>query len=121
MVKKETRKGSTPIKVYCLSDERQQIDSNARAAGLSLSSFLLKVGMGYQIKGVLDCRRIEELAKINADLGRLGGLLKLWLTNDEKLSQFGYQKMQQTIVALVVRIAKNQEKLREIMLTVVQS
>lgn len=119
-MKKETRKGSSPIKVYCLLDERKQIDSNAKAAGLSLSSFLLKVGMGYRINAVLDHRRIDDLAKVNADLGRLGGLLKLWLTNDEKLSQFGHQKMRQTIIALIVRIAKNQEKLNEIMLTVVR-
>jgi hypothetical protein len=37
------------------------------------------------IKGVLNQALIIQLAKINADRGRLGGLLKLWLSNDEKL------------------------------------
>ncbi len=33
-----------------------------------------------------------EMVKINADLGRLGGLLKMWLTNDEKLDLEGYDQ-----------------------------
>jgi hypothetical protein len=40
--------------------------------------------MGDEIHGVLDHQRVDELARINGGLGRPGGLLKLWLTNDEK-------------------------------------
>jgi hypothetical protein len=86
---KATRKGSPPIKVYCLPDEKRQIEVVASAAGLSVSTYLLKVGMGYQVRGILDNKRVEELARINGDLGRLGGLLKLWLTNDPRTEQFG--------------------------------
>jgi hypothetical protein len=43
---KTTRRESPPIKVYCLPGERRQIEANANAAGLSLSTYLLNVGIG---------------------------------------------------------------------------
>lgn len=118
---KITRKGSTPIKVWCLPEERAQIEANARAAGQSLSMFLRNVGAGYPIRSVLDHQRVDDLARINGDLGRLGGLLKLWLTNDEKLRPFGVARMQRTLLSALEEIEANQEALREVMKTVVRS
>jgi hypothetical protein len=106
-----TRKGSTPIKVYCLPEEKAQISQNAKAAGLSLSTFLLRVGAGYGVRTVLDYQRIEDLARINGDLGRLGGLLKLWLTNDERLGRM----REEDIRAILAKIERNQEAMRAIM------
>jgi mobilization protein NikA len=51
--------------------ERRQIDANANAAGLSLSTYLLNVGIGYEIRSIVDHKQVEELARINGDLGRL--------------------------------------------------
>lgn len=84
---KPTRKGSPPIKVYCLPDERRAIEEKAAAAGMSLSAYLLAVGQGYKITGVVDYEHVRELARINGDLGRLGGLLKLWLTDDPRTAR----------------------------------
>ncbi len=81
-MEKPTRKNSPPIKVYCLPEERQHIETNAKSVGLTLSTYLLNIGIGYQVRGIVDNKQVEELARINGDLGRLGGLLKLWLTND---------------------------------------
>lgn len=113
---KATRKGSPPIKVYCLPDERRQIEASARATGLSLSTYLLNVGMGYQVRGVVDNKQVEELARINGDLGWLGGLLKLWLTNDERTAQFG----ESSIRAVLSRIEATQDQMVEVMRTVVR-
>lgn len=110
-----TRKGSPPIKVYCLPSERQELERQSKAVGLSLSSYLLNVGLGYQVTGILDNKRVEELAKVNGDLGRLGGLLKLWLTDDVRASQYG----ESMIRALLNRIETNQELIREVMREVV--
>ena len=110
-----TRKGSPPIKVYCLPEERQQIETNARAAGLSLARYLRDVGQGYRITGVMDYEKVRELARISGDLGRLGGLLKLWLTNDERAAQFGYE----TIHAVLSRIEKTQDEMGQVMMDVV--
>jgi len=106
-----TRKGSTPIKVYCLPAEKDQISRNARAAGLSASMFLLHVGAGYEVRTILDYQRIDDLARINGDLGRLGGLLKLWLTNDERLRQMKATELR----AVLNKIEANQEAMRAIM------
>jgi hypothetical protein len=102
-----TRKNTPPVKVYCLPEERAQLQANAMAARMTLSTYLLNVGLGYQVRGVLDQRRIEELLRINADLGRLGGLLKLWLTNDERTAAFGAS----TIRALLAKIDATQDEL----------
>lgn len=77
------KKDQSPIKVYCLPAERAVIEQHARATGLSKSVYLLRVGMGTPIPSIVDHERIEELVKINGDLGRLGGLLKLWLSQDQ--------------------------------------
>jgi len=109
-----TRKGSPPIKVYCLPDEKRQIASKAKAAGLSNSTYLLNVGIGYEVESVIDSRLIMDLAKVNADQGRLGGLLKLWLTNDERFAGFEEAKMRATIKAVLSRIEETQERLLEL-------
>ena len=112
---KATRKNSPAIKVYCLPGERDQIKAQALATGLSLSTYLLRVGMGYQVRGILDNKRVEELARINGDLGRLGGLLKLWLTDDARTAQFG----ESTIRALLSRIEDTQDQMQGVMRAVV--
>lgn len=114
--KKTTRKGSPPIKVYCLPDERERIEANARAAGLSLSAFLLAVGQGYRVQGITDYEQVRELARINGDLGRLGGLLKLWLTDDVRTAKFG----EATIRALLTRIEATQDQMGRVMHSVVR-
>ncbi|MGP7733730.1 conjugal transfer transcriptional regulator TraJ [Oceanimonas smirnovii] len=108
---KTTRKSCTPIKVYCLPEERAVIEENARRAGLSASTYLREVGQGYQIKGVTDAEQVRELVRVNGDLGRLGGLLKLWLMNDAKVAAFGPN----TILALLQRIETNQERMSHLM------
>lgn len=108
MKKHATRKGSTPIKVWCLPEERALIEANARDAGMSLSMFMRKVGAGYKIKGIIDQDMVLRLAKINGDQGRLGGLLKLWLTNDEKLGHENPDQMRRVIRGVLDRIVDTQ-------------
>jgi hypothetical protein len=110
-----TRKNSPPIKVYCLPEERRLIAENAHAAGYSMARYLREVGQGYRITGVMDYEKVLELAKINGDLGRLGGLLKLWLSNDERVAHFGYT----AIHSLLLRIEMTQEEMGRIMMSVV--
>ena len=92
-----TRKSSPPIKVYGLPEERD-------------------VGQGYQVKGVMDYEYVRELVRVNGDLGRLGGLLKLWLTDDPRTARFG----DATILALLNRIEATQDEMSRLMKSVVQ-
>jgi hypothetical protein len=92
------------------------IETNANRVGMSLSAYLLALGMGYEPRGVVDGDKVDELIRINGDLGRLGGLLKLWLTNDERTARFGAA----TIRALLSKIEDTQAVMREVIRTVVR-
>lgn len=96
-------------------DEELQIKRNAAAVGRSVAAYLRNVGLGYEVRGILDNICVEELARINGDLGRLGGLLKLWLTNDDRTAQFG----EATIRALLSKIEVTQEEMLNVMRRVV--
>jgi hypothetical protein len=103
-----TRKESTPIKVWCLPEEKAAIEANAQRAGMSMSMYLRNVGIGYQIKGTIDQDLVLKLAKVNGDQGRLGGLLKLWLTNSEKLEPYDPAQMRRVIQGVLDRIVSMQ-------------
>ena len=93
----KNRKDYQPIKVYCFPNERQTIEQQARSTGLSKSSYLLRVGMGYPIRSIVDHHQVEELVKINGDLGRLGGLLKLWLSNEKSVGGIDARTIRETL------------------------
>ena len=102
------RRKLQPIRVWCLPDEKARIEANARDAGKSVSQYLRNVGMGYKIEGVIDAKLVRQLAKINGDQGRLGGLLKLWLTNTEKLGSQDPDHMRRVIHGVLDRIVTMQ-------------
>lgn len=68
-----------PLRAYVTASERKAIAANAKAAGMTVSRFLCTVGTGAAPRSSLDHKAIATLAKIHADEGRLGGLLKMYL------------------------------------------
>jgi len=72
------------IKAYVTHEDYLVIEEYAEKAGLSLSAFARRVCLGQPAPN----RELEqfrrELLKINADLGRLGGLLKLCLSHKDE-------------------------------------
>jgi len=108
------RRKQQPIRVWCLPEEKTQIEANARAAGLSVSSYLRNVGMSYKIQGVIDAELVRQLAKVNADQGRLGGLLKLWLMNDDRLGQNAPDQTRRIVLGVLDRIVRLQGALLEV-------
>lgn len=110
-----TRKNTPPVRVYCLPEERERIKSLAASSGRTTSNYLLTVALGYPVTHILDNNCVEELARINGDLGRLGGLLKLWLTNDERTLQFS----EATIRALLSKIEDTQDAMHSVIRQVV--
>ena len=109
----ETRKGNTPIKVWVTPGEKRAIETSARNCGMSTSAYLRQIGLGMPIKSILDQNSIADLAKVNADQGRLGGLLKLWLTNDAKLKPYDRAKLGMNIIKLLEEIKRLQALLFE--------
>ena len=109
------RKRTHHLRVPVFPEEQQRIEEMASQAGRSVAAYLRDVGQSYPIRGVMDYEKVRELAAINGDLGRLGGLLKLWLTNDPKTVHFG----ESTIRALLVRIEKTQDDMTAVMRQVI--
>ncbi len=79
-MEKQARDRRRPMKVVVSSEERQEIEQRAKAAGLSVSAYLRNLGIGFEPKSMFDQDAILELVKLHANQGRLGGLLKLWLS-----------------------------------------
>ena len=78
---RETRDRIRQLRVVVSASERARIEERAKATGLSVSAYLRSAGLGQVIRSTLDHEAILELAKVNGDQGRLGGLLKLWLVD----------------------------------------
>jgi hypothetical protein len=78
-VPKKVRDRKRPLKVWVTAGERTEIEARAAGAGLSMSAYLRATGLNHTLKSVYDLAAVEELAKVGGDLGRFGGLLKLWL------------------------------------------
>ncbi len=68
------------VKVYVSFEERERLLERARGCDLPLSAYLRRLGIGHQPRSTIDAQAVLSLLKLNADQGRLGGLLKLWLS-----------------------------------------
>jgi len=84
----ETRHRNKHVMIRVSEQEYALIAAHASGCSLSIPSFLRSVGQGFIPSSTVDSQAITQLAKLHADLGRVGGLLKLWLTNDER-KKFG--------------------------------
>ncbi|ADG23850.1 conjugal transfer transcriptional regulator TraJ [Legionella pneumophila] len=105
-----TRKHGRHLRVPVLPDEEIAIKSHAAQAGLSVAEYLRRIGLGYQIQSSIDKDYIHQLSKINADMGRLGGLFKLWLTQDRRVAHFDHRRVK----ALLDRIQTTQDAMFEV-------
>ena len=94
-IKKERREKK--LRVPVLPIEEAEIKSKATDVGLTVAEYLRNLGLGYQVPSVIDNRKVDALLKINADLGRLGGLIKLWLTNDKRTKLIGKSQLHMTL------------------------
>ena len=115
MAEKKRPTRSRQLRVPVLPDVEAAIKKMAASTGLPVAAYLRNVGLGYQVRSILDNKRVEELARINGDLGRLGGLLKLWLIDDPRAAQYG----ERLIRALLTKIEITMEQMLGIMRTVV--
>lgn len=68
------------IKVALSEAERVDLERRAAATGLPVAVYLRNVGLGHEPASLFDQDAIGALVRLHADQGRLGGLLKQWLT-----------------------------------------
>lgn len=117
--KKKTTYGTRPrneyIKVFVTEDERAELVERAAQAGMSQSAFLRAVGLNEPIRSVADLQAVADLGKVNGDLGRVAGLLKLWLAEkrgqgarpvDVEAMMNDFRKLQGEVLAIMARVVK---------------
>lgn len=110
----ERRDRSRPLKVLVSDTERAAISARAKAANLSISSYLRTLGLAWQPKSQLDQQAIRDLVKVIADQGRLGGLLKLWLSEKpgEGASTFEVRRVLRQIEDLQLKLRDHVRRLK---------
>ena len=109
--KEEIRSKLLPIRVN--ENELKIIAAKAESHGISTSTYLRNLGMNYPIKTIIDEKAAASLLKTNSDLGRLGGLFKMWMNrNSEDKENFSDQRTYKNIDELVDEIERIQKILK---------
>lgn len=116
--KTTARRRGKPIEVWVTDEEKAVITDKAREAGMSRSGYLRALGLNTPIRSVVDLVAVADLAKVNGDLGRVAGLLKLWLADkrgegasaiDVDALMVDFRELQVTVrekMGLIVKIHK---------------
>jgi hypothetical protein len=73
---------SRRIEIRLSDEELKIITDKAEAHGLNTSTYLRSLAMNYPVKSLVDRQAVSALLKVNGDLGKLGGLFKLWMTRN---------------------------------------
>lgn len=105
------RKRARHLRVPVHPEEAALVEAQAAAAGLSIAAYMRNVCTGYQPRSVVDREQVREMLRINGNLGRLGGLLKLWLSDDEKLDAYPREQVLVAVRAALRRIEGSQQEL----------
>lgn len=98
------------VKVRVSELEHETINARAKMFGVTTSTFLRNIALNYPINSKVDHLALMELGKCRADLGRLGGLLKMWLSNKERRA--GLDEIE--VRSLYKEIETKQEELIEL-------
>jgi hypothetical protein len=103
-----TRPRGTRIEVWVTPEERAEITQRAERAGLSLSAYLRAAGLEQRIRSVYDLGAVADLVRVNGDLGRVAGLLKLWLAEKpgQGARRFEVDRMMRDFRALQAELSR---------------
>ncbi len=104
----QSRQRNKSVKVWVRPEEKEGIETAAGDCSTSVSSYLRALGLGYVPPSKIDKDHILELAKVNGDQGRLGGLLKMWLTNEER--------QEESVSAQVRRVLEQIDEVQRLLL-----
>ncbi len=102
------------FRVYVTPEEKAQILQAASDCRLSISAYCRMLVLGGAPPDRVALGRIDQLAKAMADLNRLGGLMKMLLTNTDRLQETGRDMAVATIGGILVDIRFIVVKLEEL-------
>ncbi len=116
MSRSEKRRREKMILVRVDEEEKRKLQEQAKKCGQSIAGMLRSLGLNYPLLSRVDQYALDNLVKSSANLGRLGGLFKLWLTKNQdykelaKIGNYSYEDIE----VLVNKINQNQQELLEI-------
>lgn len=64
------------VKMYLTDAEHQDLISRAASSRLSMSTYAKRVCFGYRVTSKLDTQGVLNLLRIKGELGKIGGLIK---------------------------------------------
>lgn len=76
-----TNKRTEWISCRVTHSEKAHIASKAKWAGVSPAEYIRSLALNVPLKSMVDQNALDQLIKSRADLGRVGGLLKMALVN----------------------------------------
>lgn len=104
------------IRVWVNNDEKAELADRAAQAGLSLSAYMKVAGLNAPIRARSDLSAVTDLVRVNGDLGRVAGLLKLWLAEKR-----GQSARSMDIEKVMIEFRALQASIREKMSAIVVS
>lgn len=104
------------IKVWVNNDEKAELADRAAQAGLSLSAYMKVAALIAPIRARSDLSAVTDLVRVNGDLGRVAGLLKLWLAEKR-----GQSARSMDIEKVMIEFRALQASIREKMSAIVVS
>ncbi len=78
------KKRTIALRSYVTEKEYEQIVDLSEKVSLSVSELTRRLLLGHEVQSKEDRHVFLDLLKVNADLGRIGGLLKFWLSDSKK-------------------------------------
>ena len=81
--------------------------------GNERARYLRALGLELPVQSTIDHRAVLDLVKINADLGRLGGLIKMWLTSNDSWESSSTQTLQRKLDGTLNEIRALQKKMSD--------
>ncbi len=100
------------IEVWVTPDEEADIADKAAQTGMSRSAYLRALGLNTPIRSVVDLKAVADLGRVNGDLGRVAGLLKLWLVDhgerpDVAQMMQSFRELQAEVLHLLGRVVRD--------------
>ena len=110
-----TRPRGQRIEVWVNNDEKAELADRAAQSGLSLSAYMKAAGLNAPIRARADLSAVADLVRVNGDLGRVAGLLKLWLAEkrgqgarpvDVEAMMKDFRALQDEVRSIMIRVAR---------------
>ena len=112
--KEQKQKRTHHIDSRLTPEEYHTIVIKAKATGYTASEYMRRVACGYPLQSMVDQLAVNELLQVRAGSGRVGGLFKKWLSENEKIKPPLGSRSYQEVNSIVSKILEDQERLLNI-------